>query len=136
VTLVGADDGLTGTRDDLLVVALARGDTYQAAGQVAGVSESTMRRRMADEVFRRRVSPGAWRAGRFRVRSGVRGAVGAIVTLVRLLGCANDSVALGAARSLVDCAMRLRGQGELEERLLEVEVVLAAVTAGRGLRAV
>lgn len=129
-----ASDGHTGTRDDLLIVALARGATYAAAGATAGMSESTVRRRMADDEFRRRVS--RLRGELVDAACGQAAAAlsGAMTTLVRLLESANDSVALGAARSLVDCAVRLREASELEQRVVELERVAEGVAVG--LRAV
>jgi hypothetical protein len=50
-----AADGPTPEQDQVLVAALAGGATYDRAGAAAGLSERTVRRRMADPAFRARV---------------------------------------------------------------------------------
>lgn len=122
---MAAGDGLETGTDDLLAVALAKGDSYRAAGQAAGMSESTVRRRMQDELFRRRVS--RLRSELVDAAAGQASAalVAAITTLVDLLDSGNGSVQLGAAKSLLDASLRLREQGEIEERVTAVEDQLA-----------
>lgn len=86
-------------RDLLLLGALATGATYEEAAQAAGLSERTVRRRMADDDFRARL----WEArsiylnralGRLAERS-----VDAVETLAALLRSESEQIRLKAARA-------------------------------------
>jgi hypothetical protein len=99
-----------GDLDEVFAIALAGGATYAEAGALANRSERTVRRRMEDEGFRERV----WEARRERVdavrarvtTAGLR-AVDQLVDLAET--SKSDSVRLGAARSLAQMAIDLRG---------------------------
>ena len=61
-------DGAT-TAEDVLVEALAAGMSYADAGRMVGKSDRTVRRRMEDGPFRRRVAARRCRDPRGRSRS-------------------------------------------------------------------
>lgn len=128
---MSAGDGFEGGPDDLLVVALARGASYADAGAAAGVSVSTVARRMGDLTFRRRVSQVRGRLVDEACGQAAAALAGAVATLVDLLDSSVDAVRLGAASRLIDCSLRLREQSELEARVAELEehATLAEVRA-------
>src|SRR4051812_9726064 len=117
--------------DALLAAALAAGGTYEEAGRSAGVSKSTVRRRMSDVGFRQVVAE-----QRLELVEILRGrlltaAPNALQTLCVLADTAPaDSVRLGAARVILDLSLgRRRGfdlvDGREVERLVR-EIVDAA----------
>lgn len=118
---MAASDGLDGGPDDLIVVALARGDTFVAAGRAVGVSVSTVRRRMADPAFRARVSRARGALVDEAAGQASAALTRAISTLTQLLSSRNESVALGAASRLIDTVLRLREHVEIEERITSLE---------------
>ena len=108
--------------DVALVAALAGGATYGEAGKKADVSERTVRRRMDDPAFKRRVDEAraemlAQAMGRLSLAC-----TGAATTLALLLGKDNPpAVRLGAARAILDAALRWREQLDIAERLAAIE---------------
>jgi hypothetical protein len=107
--------------DAALVLALAAGQTARDAARSAGVGERTATRRLADPAFRRRVE--ALRADLVRQAAGrlVEGMTQAADTLRSLLEARSEAVRLGAARTILELAPRLREAAELEERLRALE---------------
>ena len=113
--------------DGVLITALARGATYKAAAETAGVSESTARRRMDDPAFRQQVAA---------VRTEMLGAAigrltdalaGSAATLAELATTASsESVRLYAARATLEMTIRLRESLEFSERLDRLEAAAAA----------
>jgi hypothetical protein len=110
--------------DELLASALATGATYGEAGRIAGVSKSTVKRRMGDDAFRQRVA-----SERVELIDTLRGrllsaAPDAVRTLSELSAAAqSDSVRVGAARAVLDLSLgRRRGfdlvDGKEVERLV------------------
>jgi hypothetical protein len=104
--------------DEQLLLALAAGASVALAGRQANVSERTVRRRLADPDFRRRIS---------EMRSElVQGAIGRLSMLGRkaadalaiLLDDANTQVRLGAARAVLQ--YMLAGH---EHELLAAQVI-------------
>ena len=116
-----------GRADGVLVAELARGATYKAAAETAGVSESTARRRMDDPAFRQQVAA---------VRTEMLGAAigrltdalaGSAATLAELATTASsESVRLYAARATLEMTIRLRESLEFSERLDRLEAAAAA----------
>jgi hypothetical protein len=107
---------------DLLVIgALAAGATYEDAAQAAGISERTVRRRMADPDFRARL----WETrGRYLDRALGRLSeisVEAVDALAGLLSSDSERVRLRAAVVVLDHGRKLREAGEIEERLVVLE---------------
>lgn len=107
--------------DEILIAALATGRTVVGAGRQAGVSESTVRRRMADPEFARRVSD-----FRGQIVSGVVG------RLLDLMGKAMDrlevlvddkdgKLALGAVREIFASGFKGHQLVDLQERLERIE---------------
>src|SRR5262245_1947750 len=111
--------------DDALLVALASGQTVRDAARAAGIGERTATRRLADPGFRQAVTElQAEMVGRAMGRL-ADGMVAAADTLRQLLSADGESVRLGAARSILELADRLRDV-ELEQRLIAVEQKLLA----------
>lgn len=114
--------GRGGKHDEILAARIATGATLADAARDANCSLRTAERRAADPAFRRKV------AGiRARMLDQVTGEFAASLTcavaeLRRLLEHAESEQArLGAARTLIEHALRLREHGEFEQRLLELE---------------
>jgi hypothetical protein len=103
------------------MLALACGDTVQAAAQTAGVSERTAYRRLTDPGTRRRV--GELRADMVQRTLGKQAdsAAEAADTLRKLLTAESDTARLGAARSILELGTKLRESVELEEQLAALE---------------
>jgi hypothetical protein len=111
--------------DQLLVAALAGGATQAEAGAAAGVSERTVRRRLADPGFADRVR---------EERSALVARIGARLTgltvhavdaLAELLAAGvADGVRLRTALGVLDSSRTWRDAGEVEERLRAVEQAL------------
>ena len=110
--------------------ALAVGATVELAAERAGVSPRTVHRRLEDAEFRRRVDDArAELLGRAMDRLSATCTV-AVTTLADLLKPdAPAAVRLGAARSILDAALRWREQGELTRRLDNVESWIEVVDA-------
>lgn len=109
--------------DDQLIEALARGQTQTEAAQLAGCSVRTVARRLTDAGFAGRVETfrdalleqGAARMG---------GLVELAATTLRQLMEATDSppaAKLGAAKTVIDAALKLRDTLLIEKRLAALE---------------
>lgn len=117
-----ADNGRP-SGDDELVLALAAGVSVAEAAGRAGVGERTAYRRLLDADFRRRVSEARGRLFDEALGRLANIATKAADTLERLMESDKPSVALGAARSVLELGPRLREAVELEERLCYLEGV-------------
>ncbi len=111
---------------DLLAVELARGSNVRDAAKACDVSESTVHRRLRDPGFKRQVSELRGRmvdeaAGRLSEAT-----IQAVDRLVTLLKSGSDSIALSAARAIVENMVNLRKTTELEERILTLEEKLSS----------
>ena len=107
--------------DDLLIAALATGQTNENAAAAAGVSARTVNRRLAEPAFKRRIQSlrGELIA---RALGRVSDGIAAAVDVMRaLLGAESEAVRLGAARSLIDACLKLRESVDMEERLALLE---------------
>jgi hypothetical protein len=111
--------------DQRLALGIAAGTTFREAALAAGLSERTVHRRMADSEFRRRVYE--LRAAMVDRATGqmAHSVVAAAETLRSLLAARAEVVRLGAARSLIDLAVRLREHIDFEQRLQALEQRLA-----------
>jgi hypothetical protein len=108
--------------DSKLLLALACGATVEGAARQAGVSESTVYRRLEEADFRRRLQK--LRADMVQRTAGALTAAGseAVRTLLELLKPMNQGATrLGAARSVLEIGMKAREFAELEERLAALE---------------
>jgi hypothetical protein len=108
--------------DDLLRMALACGATLENAARQAGVSESTVRRRVKDPEFQRKLQ--TLRAEMVQRTSGALTAAGteSVRTLLDLQKpTAPPAVRLGAAKATLELGMKVRETTELEQRLATLE---------------
>ncbi len=114
---------------DVLVSALARGETHASAATLSGYCVRTVQRRLDDGEFRGEVQ---------RVRSQIVDAAAgrisntldaAAICLKNLLVSESDAIKLSAARALFEIGIRLKEVVELESRLQAVEDRLNAKPA-------
>ena len=112
-----------------MIAALAGGSTVVDAAATANVSEATAHRRLREVDFRRQVDEArAELLGAAMARLSAA-STRAVTTLADLLAAESESVRLGAARSILDVALRWREQDELARRLDNVESWIEAVDA-------
>jgi hypothetical protein len=112
--------------DPKILLALACGATAEAAARQAGVSESTLRRRLKDPCFVQKLHK--LRADmHLRVADQLTAAsTEGVRTMVLLMKETNSgSVRLGAARSVVELSTKVRETADLAVRLAELEQRLA-----------
>jgi hypothetical protein len=122
-----------------MLTALAAGATYAEAAEQANVSERTIRRRMADPDFRKRLSEARGQMLTLVVGRLTDYALDAVETLHELLVRGPDtlpSVRERAARTILDMGARLRESSELEDRIAALEARLAEQPAKSNLRRV
>jgi hypothetical protein len=103
------------------MLALARGDTVQAAAASAGVSERTAYRRAADAGFRRHI---AQLRGELLARAAGKladSAVAAAEALHGLLHADSGTLQLKAARAILELGDRLLETVEMEARVAALE---------------
>lgn len=108
--------------DQQLLLALACGATVENAARKAGVSESTVYRRLADPDFRRQLQ--GFRADMVQRTAGTltAAATEAVKTLLALQQASVPAaVRLGAARAVLEIGMKLREVADLEDRLAALE---------------
>jgi hypothetical protein len=108
--------------DEALALALASGQTLRDAAAATGIGERTATRRWADTAFRRRVAE--LRGEMVGQAAGkMAGAMTAAVdTLRQLLDAGTPpAVRLGAARTMLELAVKLRESVELEARIAALE---------------
>ena len=114
--------------DDVLLIALACGATVEKAASQAGVSVSTVKRRLGDPAFRTRL-----RGVRSEIVERATGiltasAMESAKTLLELQKASTAAaVRLGAARSVLEMGMKLREVVDIEERLSALEQRLGGV---------
>lgn len=112
--------------NELLVAALACGATKESAAHQAGVSLSTVHRRLADPEFCRQLQ--AFRADIVQRMAGALTAAGLefVKTLIALQSAATPpATRLGAARAGLELGMKVREMTDLEERLAALEQRMA-----------
>lgn len=110
--------------DHALMLDLACGATVESAARKAGVSDSTVYRRLKDPGFNRELaklqSEMVQRATAMLTASTTEAAK----TLLALQDASNPpAIRLGAARAIVDFGVKMRQMVELEERLAVVEAL-------------
>jgi DeoR/GlpR family transcriptional regulator of sugar metabolism len=108
-----------------LALALASGVSVSAAAEQAGVSESTVRRRLAKPAFRRLVARLRGQMLEAALGRLAENMTRAADKVARLLDSADEAVALRAARTLMTLGLRLRDSVELADRVQEIERELA-----------
>jgi hypothetical protein len=115
--------------DGVLIAALAAGATQEDAAAQAGVSERTVRRRLDDPGFSRQVSAARAEMVARAVAQLAAASTEAVETLRGLLGSPLDFARLAAARAILEVGMKMREQGELAERVEQLEARLNAASA-------
>lgn len=114
--------------DVVAIAALAAGATAADAAIAAGLSERSVRRRLADREFRARIDEVRCEMLDRVVAQVSVAATGALDTLALLLGEEHpDSVRLGAAKTILDAGIKLRAELDLGSRMRAVEVHLGMV---------
>jgi hypothetical protein len=114
-------------KDLALVVALAAGETYEVAGEQAGVAERTVQRRMADPAFRALVEElqvERWEGARRRLFAAAPKAAATLEELAtdaEAAAHAGAGVRFRAAQAVLQYADLLGKSSELEERLAVLE---------------
>jgi hypothetical protein len=117
-----------GTRraDEAFIIALACGATVENAARSSGIARRTAYKRMADPEFRQRLQ--SVRA-EMVTRAAATLTAAAMEAVKTLLSLQQPSVAaavrLGAARAVLELGIRLRESGDVEERLVALEKLLA-----------
>jgi hypothetical protein len=117
--------------DDALILALVCGATVEMAAQKAGISARTAYRRLEDPSFQQRLN--SQRADVVRRTANMLTAAGseAVRTLLSLLlPTTPASVRLGAARTILEIAIKYQELTELREHIANLENRLAATKAG------
>jgi hypothetical protein len=107
--------------DEALALAVATGQTLRSAADLAGVGERTAARRWADPAFRQRVSHMRGELVGQALGKMADGMTDAATKLRELLAAESESVRLGAARALLELAVKLRESTELEQRSAALE---------------
>jgi hypothetical protein len=112
--------------DAALIVHLASGVSPAGAAKLAGVSEATCYRRLADPAFRQRVE--AARSSFWERALGIlsKGAAESATVLRRLLRSDDGRLKLQAAKVLLDQGIKVRDQVDIEQRLAALEAEEAA----------
>ena len=121
-------------REAAAIAALLAEPTVEAAAKRAGISESTLLRWLQDAAF-----SAEYRAAR---RAVVEGAIGrlqqtatqVVDALARNLRCGIPAVEVGAAKAVLDQAMRGLELLDLAERVAALEQAADAATANGGRR--
>lgn len=119
-------------RHDALLLALAAGNTVRDAARLAGVSERTATRRVADPESHQRIAQLQAEMVARALGKMADAMSAAADTLRALLNARRETVRLGAARALAELTPKLRENVELEHRLAELERCLGR---RKGLRA-
>jgi hypothetical protein len=116
------------SRDDaereVLVSALARGTRYAAAGEAAGVSERTVRRRMSEPAFAAEVAQRRTQYVNTVTGTLLAGADRAVAVLLNALDSGDSAEQLRAAQLTLGLVRRYHADSDIEARLtaLEAEV--------------
>jgi hypothetical protein len=113
--------------DDLLLAALSCGATAEVAAHKAGVSRTTVQRRLQNPAFCQRLRE----LGADMVKRSAAALTAASVEAIKTLHGLQASsiphaVRLGAARSILEFSIKLREVADTEERLAALEAQMAA----------
>ena len=110
--------------DSTLIAALAGGATLRDAAAVAGVSESTVHRRLDDPDFRCRVTDARGEMLSRAVGQLADASTEAVATLRALLNAEAETVRLNSAKAILELGAKLR-EAELERRIAALEALEA-----------
>ena len=113
--------------EQVLLTALAFGATVENAARKAGIGERTAYRRLADPDFRARLSQARQEAVVRTAGMLTGAAVGSVKTLVDLQQDASVPAAVrrGAARDVLEMAVKYRESAEMEHRVAAIEARLS-----------
>jgi hypothetical protein len=117
--------------DEAILIALACGSTVDNAARSAGVSASTVKRRLLEPEFLQRLQ--ALRADMVQRATGMltAAALESVKTLLTLQSeTTPPAVRLGAARAVLEWGVRLRETAELHERIAAMETQMAELRGG------
>ncbi len=120
--------------DTALVTALAGGSSVQEAAKAAGVGERTVYRRLDEPAFCHQLAEARSELIGRAVGVLARVSTAAAATLAGLLKADSESVRLGAARSILELAVKLRESEELERRIGALEEQVAVSRRAEGVR--
>jgi hypothetical protein len=109
------------SRDAIIVMLMAAGRTIESTATAAGVSPATICRRLRKPEFQDRIQVAR---ARFAADAGAR--LGSMMgkasdVLARLLDSQNEKIKLAAAREVLTLGVKLRREGEWEERMEAIE---------------
>jgi len=112
--------------EESLLLALACGATVESAARQCGLSDRTVYRRLEDAAFKKRLE--RVRADMVGRSAGMLTAAGgeSVRTLMALQKDSTPAVRLGAARTILEMGLKIRQMVDLEQRLEELEELLAA----------
>jgi hypothetical protein len=113
--------GVSKNRSQALLLALAAGQTVQAAALAAGLSERTVWRYLADPAFKARLIEVRAQAIERAAAALGNGCSQAVEALTQLLAAKSETVRLGAARAILELGPRLRESVEFHARLAALE---------------
>ena len=108
-------------RQSKAIAALVQDGSVTNAAEKVGVSRGTLHRWMADEAFNRELSRRRAAVIQTSIESISAHVDKALATLVELLDCECLTVRRGAARDILDLAVRVGDVVALAERLDEIE---------------
>jgi hypothetical protein len=115
--------------DEAIIFAMAAGATVAGAAEHAKVSEKTVRRRLANPDFRRRVAEAR---SEMLVRAVGRLSIAGVQTvddLIALRSASSESVRLGACRALLEFLFKGNDAVILEQRIQALEAAEQARAA-------
>ena len=113
---------LEGKVEERLIQTLACGASIEGAARECGASSRTIHRRLADPQFRRRVQQIRSDMMQRIAGSLTAASTEAMRTLIELMKPTSPATnRLGAARTVLECAMRMNEFTELEDRVAEME---------------
>lgn len=116
-------------KDDRLVLALAAGKDIKEAAAAAGVSQRTVHRRLEAADFRERVNDSRGKIYQRAIMRLVGASTDAVDALKKLLDAKSENVRLGAARTTLELATKLREFDELLSRVEDLERIIKAKTS-------
>jgi hypothetical protein len=117
-------------KDSTLAMALASGESVGTAAEQAGVTDRTVRRKLATPEFRRQVAELRAELMSRALDHMTKNMTRAADVLAGLLDEQNPAMRLRAARSLLTLGLRLRDSIDLNDRIRDLEEELARKTGG------
>ena len=115
--------------EQLLVTALARGNSQAGAAKASGWSRSSIRRRLQDPDFVAQIEETRRELSTRTMAKLVAAGCRAVATLEKLLDGESEMVRLGSARAILDHLLRYRESEELAIRVLGIEKALETTAA-------